>query len=141
MAIDTKVEIIHKETIKPSFPTPDDRKILKLSLFDQFTPITYTPLVLFYPVNNGDSLASIAEKSQKLKKSLSETLTHFYPLAGRLKENTSIDCNDQGAEFIEARINCLLSEMLKNPDSQILNQFLPAPIESPEAATGHQLLV
>lgn len=41
-----------------------------------------------------------------LKKSLSETLVHFYPLAGRLLTSSDdvvyIDCNDAGADLIEA---------------------------------------
>jgi hypothetical protein len=41
-----------------------------------------------------------------LKKSLSESLVYFYPLAGRLITSSDgvlyIDCNDAGADFIEA---------------------------------------
>lgn len=41
-----------------------------------------------------------------LKKSLSEALLHFYPLAGRLRTSSDgvvyIDCNDGGVDFIEA---------------------------------------
>jgi hypothetical protein len=41
-----------------------------------------------------------------LKKSLSEALVHFYPLAGRLLTSSDgvvyIDCNDAGADLIEA---------------------------------------
>ncbi|XP_050206872.1 stemmadenine O-acetyltransferase-like [Mercurialis annua] len=140
MAMAAKLEIIQRETIRPSSPTPDNLKILNLSLLDQFTPITYTSLLLFYPQNDGEDVDR-HEKIQKLKKSLSDTLTHFYPLAGRIRDNSSIDCNDEGAEFIEARTDCLLSEFFKNPDTKILNWFLPAAVESPEAATGNLLLV
>lgn len=133
MAKVLKVEIIQKQIIKPSSPTPPELKSLKLSLLDQFTPITYTPIILFYPAS--------AERSQKLKSSLSETLTLWYPLAGRLKDNSFIECEDQGAEYLEARIKCSLSEILNKPDVEVLKQFLPAAIESPEAATGNLLLV
>ncbi|KAF2286550.1 hypothetical protein GH714_017625 [Hevea brasiliensis] len=133
MAMAMKVEIIHKETIKPSSPTPPDLKTLKLSLLDQFTPATYTPIILFYPAG--------AERSQNLKTSLSETLTLWYPLAGRLKDNAYIKCEDQGAKYVEARIKCPLSDILNKPDVEVLKQFLPASIESPEAATGNFLLV
>ncbi|GLJ42125.1 hypothetical protein SUGI_0872260 [Cryptomeria japonica] len=41
-----------------------------------------------------------------LKKSLSEALVYFYPLAGQLASSSDgvvvIDCNDRGADFIEA---------------------------------------
>ncbi|KAJ9176245.1 hypothetical protein P3X46_011580 [Hevea brasiliensis] len=128
-----KVEIIHKETIKPSSPTPPDLKTVKLSLLDQFTPVSYIPLILFYP--------ACAERSQMLKTSLSETLTLWYPLAGRLKDNAYVECEDQGAEYLEARINCPLSEFLNKPDVEVLKQLLPAAVETPEAATGNLLRV
>ncbi|QDP16941.2 hypothetical protein Tsubulata_042465 [Turnera subulata] len=140
-----EIEITLKETIKPSSPTPPDKRILKLSLSDQFTPVTYTSLVFFYPAASGDQddhhYVTVAERTQQLKKSLSEALTHFYPLAGRLKDNVSIECEDQGAEYIEARIKCLLSDFLVKPDAVLLKNLLPAAIESTEAATGSQLLV
>ncbi|XP_065875740.1 stemmadenine O-acetyltransferase-like [Euphorbia lathyris] len=137
------IEILYKEAIKPCSPTPDSLKILKLSLLDQFTPITYTPLLLFYSDKHGDIDCDIDrhKKSEKLKASLSETLTQFYPLAGRLRDNSSIDCNDEGAEYIEARIECSLSEILNKPEPELLKQFLPEAVESPQAATGNLLLV
>ncbi|XP_050206876.1 stemmadenine O-acetyltransferase-like [Mercurialis annua] len=140
MAMAAKFKFIQRETIRPSSPTPENRKILNLSLLDQLLPNTYTPLLLFYPANDGDHLDR-HEKLEKLKKSLSDTLTHFYPFAGRLKDNTSIDCNDQGAEFIEARIDFPLSEFFRNPDIPMLNCLLPAAAENPEAAAGNLLIV
>ncbi|CAL8150418.1 unnamed protein product [Prunus armeniaca] len=36
---------------------------------------------------------------------ISKALTHFYPLAGRFTEgNATIECNDDGAEFVKARV-------------------------------------
>ncbi|EEF47561.1 3'-N-debenzoyl-2'-deoxytaxol N-benzoyltransferase, putative [Ricinus communis] len=144
MAMAAKVKIIQRETIKPSSPTPPELKIHKLSLLDQLIPTNYIPVVLFYPANDGDNLdhhANSTERSLKLKTSLSETLTHYYPFAGRIKDSTSVECDDQGADFIQARINCLLSDVLKSPDAVVLRQFLPAAITSTEAATGNLLLV
>ncbi|KAH9324632.1 hypothetical protein KI387_004810, partial [Taxus chinensis] len=45
--------------------------------------------------------------AELLKKSLSEALVYFYPLAGRLAPSSDgaavyIDCNDSGVDFIEA---------------------------------------
>nr|UBU50654.1 mutant BAHD acyltransferase protein [Turnera subulata x Turnera krapovickasii]UBU50655.1 mutant BAHD acyltransferase protein [Turnera subulata x Turnera krapovickasii] len=137
-----EVEITLRETIKPSSSTPPSKRILKLSLMDQFTPVCYTSLILFYPASvNQDHSVTLTERCQQLKISLSETLTHFYPLAGRLKDNASIECDDQGGEYIEARIKCLLSEFLVTPEAELLKQLLPAAIESGEAATGSMLLV
>ncbi|WCJ42116.1 HXXXD-type acyl-transferase family protein [Euphorbia peplus] len=134
------IEIIHRETIKPSTPTPHDLKIHKLSLVDQSMPVCYTPILLFYSAKNGDT-DDQKTKSEKLRTSLVETLTHLYPLTGRLKDNLLIECEDQGAEYIEARIRCSLSDILKKPDAEFLDQFQPAAMISSEAATGTLLLV
>ncbi|XP_050211711.1 BAHD acyltransferase BIA1-like [Mercurialis annua] len=135
MAMQKKVEITHRETIKPSCPTPIHLRILNLSLVEQFSPFLYIPLILFYHAN-------ASEKAANLKKSFSETLSRFYPLAGRIKGNAYVACEDQGAEFIEARINCPLSDILKNPDElDLLSQFLPGSIFSDEAERDSLLLV
>ncbi|CAK9137305.1 unnamed protein product [Ilex paraguariensis] len=82
------------------------------------------PLVLFYPVDV-DNKHSSAVRSNYLKKSLSETLTRFYPLAGRVIDNIYVDCNDEGVPYVEARVNCQLSEVIRNPIPGELNKFLP----------------
>lgn len=128
MASQTTVEIISRSSIKPSFPTPSHNRILGFSHLDQALPPIYTPLILFYSTdhNIGDSSFGSSEKiSKHLQKSLSKTLVHFYPFAGRLKDNTHIECNDQGAYFIEAQINFKLSDFLTQTDPNLLSQFLP----------------
>ncbi|XP_068309641.1 BAHD acyltransferase At5g47980-like [Pyrus communis] len=121
-----KVEIIHKETIKPSSPTPRHFKILKLSVFDQIASDVYVPLLFFYRHHN--SSVPSAEISNILKTSLSKTLTLFYPWAGQFQYNDSIGCNDRGAEFLEAQVNCPISKILDNPDAHQMQfkQLLPA---------------
>ncbi|KAM7272145.1 hypothetical protein ACFE04_031359 [Oxalis oulophora] len=111
MAEAMKVEIISKETIKPSSPTPPNLKKYNMSIFDQIAPNYYGSILYFYSkVYEKDDDRSLNEKidsvSKSLKSSLSKTLTRFYPFAGRLGENgTSIECTDEGAIFIEARVN------------------------------------
>ncbi|KAL5546703.1 hypothetical protein UlMin_006390 [Ulmus minor] len=125
MEKETKVEIISRKTIKPSSPTSHHNRIFKLSLLDQLLSPTYGCFMFFYYsiANNGDS-SSFLERSNSLQKSLSKNLVHFYPFAGRLKDSSTIECNDEGAYFIEAQMNCKLSEMLNQPESKTLNQFL-----------------
>ncbi|XP_024200138.1 salutaridinol 7-O-acetyltransferase [Rosa chinensis] len=53
MGSEVKVEIVHKETIRPSSPTPHHLRFFSLSIFDQLSPELYFPLLLFYP-NNSD---------------------------------------------------------------------------------------
>ncbi|KAH7570429.1 hypothetical protein ACOSP7_018561 [Xanthoceras sorbifolium] len=118
-----------KETIKPSSPTPDHLRNYPLSFLDQISPPVYSPLVLFYPTQNNLQKIIIdnVEIASQLKRSLSEVLTRFYPLAGRIKDNTSIDCDDQGMPFMEATINCSLSDVIRNPIPAELNKLLPFP--------------
>ncbi|XP_047938454.1 stemmadenine O-acetyltransferase-like [Salvia hispanica] len=116
----SRVEIISDEMIKPSSPTPTHLRILKLSLLDQISPPIYVPLIFFY--NHLQNL-SRHQISTLLKQSLSNTLTDFYPLAGRIHDNSSINCNDQGAEFVEARVHTSLSEIIQNPNMEELKKL------------------
>ena len=131
--MEIKVEIIKRETIKPSSPTPHHLRCFDLCLVDQLQPASYISLLLFYFNHTVDpSLphAKSAEISHTLKASLSQTLARFYPLAGKVKDNVSIECNDDGADFLEAQVNCRLSDILEQPERKILRQFLPKEIES-----------
>ncbi|XP_016648487.1 PREDICTED: BAHD acyltransferase At5g47980-like [Prunus mume] len=133
MAPEVKVEVTHKETIKQSSATPHHLKTVNLSVFDQLVPQIYIPLLLFYPSNNSGGVKNIdhhrslvAERSKLLKKSLREALTHFYPLAGEFQYNVSISCNDHGAAFFDAQVNCPISNILDKPDLGMLWKLLPS---------------
>ncbi|XXG73298.1 hypothetical protein AAC387_Pa07g2245 [Persea americana] len=95
--------------------TPASLSSYKLSLLDQLAPPFYVPLVLFY-TRHGHG-----QHQNSLKTSLSETLTHLYPFAGRLKDEYHVDCNNQGVEFTEARVNVQLAEFLRQPEVDVLN--------------------
>ncbi|KAG7533255.1 Transferase [Arabidopsis thaliana x Arabidopsis arenosa] len=134
--MEAKLEVAEREIIKPSSSAPHDR--LQLSLIDVFFPKVYVSAIFFYQtVAGGESPAII---SGKLKSSLSETLSRFYPLAGRI-EGFSINCNDEGAVFTEARTDLLLSDFLKNnlDDTNNLGEFFPK-IEPGESAGTWPLL-
>ncbi|XP_068319270.1 minovincinine 19-hydroxy-O-acetyltransferase-like [Pyrus communis] len=139
MASEVKVELIHKETIKPSSPTPSHLKTTNLSVFYQLSTEIYPPVLLFYPPCSNRT--STTERSSILKTSLSKTLTHFYPFAGKFQYNDCILCDDRGARFTEARVNCPISKVLYKPDFGILCRLLPADITSAQAVTDHLLLV
>ncbi|XP_068331667.1 stemmadenine O-acetyltransferase-like [Pyrus communis] len=117
-----KIERVSEDQCKPSSPIPDNLKSYKLSLLDQIAPMFYVPVILFYsaPANIDDT--TIVDK---LKKSLSETLTSFYPLAGRIEGNASVDCEDGAVVFTRARANIQLSEILKSPEMDLVQQLLP----------------
>lgn len=131
-----EVDIVSKEHIKPSFPTPSHLRNYKLSLLDQLIPAPYAPTILFYPNNDSTNLSNIPNRLELLKKSLSETLTLFYPLAGKIKDNLCIECNDDGAYFAEANVNGCLSEFLSHPDLLLMHRFLPCELVLKEFAVG-----
>ncbi|KAE8730155.1 hypothetical protein F3Y22_tig00003041pilonHSYRG00995 [Hibiscus syriacus] len=142
MTTDLKVETFRTESIKPSSPTPLNLKTFELSLLDRMTPPMYIPLIFWYTGNAAadDRFLEAEERFHRMKKSLSETLTRFYPFAGRISD-CLIDCNDEGVDYIEARVNCVLHDILKPPNGELLAEFLPIQTESNEAATGRLLLV
>ncbi|XP_008797275.3 LOW QUALITY PROTEIN: salutaridinol 7-O-acetyltransferase-like [Phoenix dactylifera] len=118
-----KVQVISKETIKPSSPTPQNLHSLQLSLLDQIAPQIYNHLLLFYSKNPPQALT-------QLKSSLSKTLTCFYPLAGRIKESKDdntlyVECNDEGVEFIQARAEAELDSVLLQPPIDQFSELLP----------------
>ncbi|XP_028754259.1 vinorine synthase-like [Neltuma alba] len=117
-----KVEFVSKQIIKPSSPTPQNLIIYQLSFIDQIAPIFHTRMLFFYP-NIENQFAN--DGCERLKTSLSETLTHFYPLAGRVKYNKVIECNDEGVEFCETRVHGFLSDTLKQPDADFVHHFVP----------------
>ncbi|KAL0004436.1 hypothetical protein SO802_011997 [Lithocarpus litseifolius] len=98
-----EVEVISKETIKPSSPTPDNLRHQQLSFLDQIQLPVYMPLILFYP---------------KVE-------------ARRVKGNLYIDCNNEGVHYMEAEAKCKLSEFLENPNPAELNKFLPYELDHP----------
>ncbi|KDO46444.1 hypothetical protein CISIN_1g037811mg [Citrus sinensis] len=126
-----QLDIISKNIIKPSSPTPLHLKTHKLSLLDQLAPNNYTSLLLFYdgPSRFDDKTsASTINDYHHLKSSLSKTLTLYYPFAGKvLKDNYVVDCDDSGVPFVEARVpsSISMSEVLKNPEMNTLQQLLP----------------
>ncbi|KAL5997342.1 hypothetical protein ACLOJK_008272 [Asimina triloba] len=119
-----EVHIISRETIVPSSPTPHSTPTFSLSLLDQIAHCTYVALLLFY--SGHPSKTSVDDVSTKLKTSLSEALSYFYPFAGRFSEDgLTVDCNDEGVDFYEARVDGQLSEFLQEPAAHECNRFLP----------------
>lgn len=115
------VQTISKEIIKPSSPTPQHLQTMQLSSLDQTAPQIYTHIILFY--NSTDQIPL------ELKTSLSHTLVHFYPLAGRIKLSASntlhVDCNDEGIEFMEAQTEADFQSFLADPPIDQFDKLLP----------------
>lgn len=119
-----ELEVISRETIKPSSPTPPHLKTYPLSYIDHIVFRNYVPFISFYSKNSNQTYD---QTSQILKTSLSQVLTLYYPLAGRYKDQVSIDCNDKGVTLIITRIKQrLYDEFLKKiPNHEALNPLFP----------------
>ncbi|GMN49118.1 hypothetical protein TIFTF001_018283 [Ficus carica] len=138
-----EVEVIYNEIIKPSSPTPQNLRRYRLSFLDQISPKAYSPFLYYYSLNYRNGKPSyIAEISDKLKKSLSQALILYYPLAGRFLDDHFLECNDDGVLYFEARVNTKLSDVLENPIPSELNKLLPFELdEIAEIPLGVQLNV
>ncbi|CAK9330271.1 unnamed protein product [Citrullus colocynthis] len=132
------VEIISMEVIKPSSSTPN---YCQLSLIDQMAPPSYMPAIFFYSPHKSQNLPHQSLKASQLRASLSRTLTRFYPLAGTMAERFYVDCNDTGVEFSEAKVDCEISILLKNPEICILHRLLPLVFTSNSADSKFLLAV
>ncbi|KAK3033332.1 hypothetical protein RJ639_034179 [Escallonia herrerae] len=128
-----EVEVISTETIKPSSPTPSHLKAYKISFLDQvIVPGHYIPFFTYYtpPIRDATKAPNSISGQKILKDTLSETLTRFYPLAGRVQNQNDyvINCNDKGIVFSTARVNnCAMTDFLSSsqPKVEFLHQFLP----------------
>ncbi|XP_073020718.1 pelargonidin 3-O-(6-caffeoylglucoside) 5-O-(6-O-malonylglucoside) 4'''-malonyltransferase-like [Primulina eburnea] len=114
-----KMEILSRRFIKPCNPTPQNLKSYKISLLDEMSPSMNVAVIMFYyrPGN-----------LQLLEESLGRILVKFYPLAGRyMKQNQTVDCNDEGADFVEAQADCGLHDFIKvDADcGRLLHDLLP----------------
>ncbi|KAK7382690.1 hypothetical protein VNO80_01671 [Phaseolus coccineus] len=128
-----KDEIMSNDRIKPSSPTPNHLLNFKLSFLDQLAPSFYVPILLFYSASDVRTFATdLSVLSEKLKTSLSELLTLYYPFCGRLRDNSTIDCNDQGVLFTHSKLPIHLSNILKNPQLHNLYQLLPCAPYNPQ---------
>lgn len=122
-----EVEVVSKELVKPSRPTPNHLRIHELSLLDQFMSTVYIPFVLFYAIKEADQATTKpTPRVRLLKQSLSETLTLFHPLAGKIHSGgLSIECDDEGALFVDAQAKFSLSQLLCRPDVETIRKLVP----------------
>ncbi|XP_030487512.2 stemmadenine O-acetyltransferase [Cannabis sativa] len=119
-----ELRITSRETVKPSSLSKYHLQPYKLCLFDQFTPMTYVSLVIFYRtplLHNSNSNLTY------LKNSLSETLNLFYPLSGKTKDNLYVDDFDTGVAYMEAEVSCSMAEFFKLGQTNLLNELVPFP--------------
>ncbi|CAA0833283.1 HXXXD-type acyl-transferase family protein [Striga hermonthica] len=116
-----KVTIITRKYIKPCSPTPPNLRRYKLSALDEILPPMNMSVILFYTPNPKP------DPTIDPQQTLPRVLTRFYPFAGRyLKNDLSVDCNDEGAEFVEAEVPGLdLATFLSKTENDGLDCLLP----------------
>ncbi|CAN1171127.1 Stemmadenine O-acetyltransferase [Linum perenne] len=124
------ISILSNENVKPS--TLPAEPMIKLSLLDQLTPMSYSPLILFYHPSINTAPIPLGS-AQRLKWSLSQALSIYYPLAGRVRDNFSIHDFHVGVPFLETRVNCRLRSLFGGGSHNVdqmsmmgkLNNLLP----------------
>ncbi|KAJ0488322.1 putative transferase [Helianthus annuus] len=122
----TKMRVITtlSSMIKPGGPTWSGR--LALSELDQTGMTTHVPTIYFYtkPSENWHTVL------QTLKASLTTTLVHFYPLAGRLSSiargRLELNCNANGVCFTEAYADVKLVDLGDFFQYPFFDQLMPS---------------
>ncbi|XP_009783683.1 acylsugar acyltransferase 3-like [Nicotiana tabacum] len=110
--------IVSRKMIKPSSPTPSSLSRHNLCFLDHIATSAYAPIAVFYPKPTNNI-------SQILENSLSKVLSSYYPFAGIITDNKYVDCNDTGAEFLNVRISCSMSEILDHAYNDAIDVVFP----------------
>ncbi|KAK9073572.1 hypothetical protein SSX86_007896 [Deinandra increscens subsp. villosa] len=114
--------------IKPSVPTPSNLKHYKLGFTDELAPFVNVSIVLFFNKSCNHNPKFVVQ----LEKSLEKTLTRLYPLAGRyVEESHTVDCNDEGVEFIQANVNIKVKDVVGSEVNVMsIDEFIPRKTET-----------
>ncbi|KAI7737034.1 hypothetical protein M8C21_007534 [Ambrosia artemisiifolia] len=103
-----KVVVIESTMVRPAEAT--QAKNLWLSSLDLMAPSIHAQQVYFYRPNGALNFFD----TEVMKDALSKALVAFYPLGGRLKQGKDgrieIDCQGQGALFVEAECDGILDD-------------------------------
>lgn len=118
------------ETIVPSPPcTPH---LITLSNNDLIMPPYYTGFLYFF---HAPTEPEHRVRPKSLQLALARALSAFPPAAGRLKARSNgagmdIECNNQGAIFVEAHATATLEDLLKSGNSSARGRdtFQPSPL-------------
>lgn len=121
-----EIKIQSTQFIKPSKSTPDNLRNYKLSLLDQLATSSYINQIYYYKPNGE---VNISDRCDQLVKSLSEVLTLYYPLAGRILEGgLVVDCSDQGVKYLETQVSTRLDDFFEQgPNIDHFRQLICPP--------------
>ncbi|KAF7848830.1 hypothetical protein BT93_L1530 [Corymbia citriodora subsp. variegata] len=127
-----KIEVQSKKLIKPLAPTPKECQKHGLSFIDDLLFCEYFEVIFFYRSHGRMHEVDTLQRLRLLEGSLSKTLALFYPLAGRyVEDGLFIDCNDQAVEFIQAKVEGTLDELLHGDlDADLLKCLSEYPMKA-----------
>lgn len=113
-----EVSLICKRTVISTKPV-EPRKWIPLSVLDRIMENNHLRLVLYYEFS---TTRGAGEVTKKLRESISEMLSAFPKVIGRLvrtpKGHWTIKCNDAGLRMVEARVDSTVEDWLKNVDRE-----------------------
>lgn len=122
-----KIEVKEATVVRPAEETP--RRVLWSSSLDLLVGSNHVPTVYFYrrPTDGAANFFDVAV----LKATLAKALVPFYPLAGRLRQNSDdnrieIDCNAEGVLFVEAEADSALDDFGDFAPSPEFHGLIPA---------------
>lgn len=113
---------------KPTLVRPaeeTEKGLYFLSNLDQNIAVIVKTIYCFKCDDNGNERAG-----EVIKSALEKVLVHYYPLAGRLTISPEgkliVDCNGEGAVFIEAEADCNMEEIgdITKPDPVSLGKLV-----------------
>ncbi|KAK3183847.1 hypothetical protein Dsin_031133 [Dipteronia sinensis] len=117
-----------KQLGEPTLVTPAEetqKGLYFLSNLDQNIAVIVRTIYCFKSDDKGNEKAG-----EVIKEALKKVLVHYYPLAGRLTISSEgkliINCNGEGAVFVEAEANCSLEEIgdITKPDPEALGKLV-----------------
>ncbi|XP_021724742.1 acetyl-CoA-benzylalcohol acetyltransferase-like [Chenopodium quinoa] len=127
MAMKTmNIKLVSHEIIKPSCPTPNHLRLLQASLFDHVNSPTLMPLIFFFNSQKASTKISTNEVLYRLKGSLPNTLSMFYPLAGRMQDANYFICNDEGVPYVHSTVDLLMDDVVHMAEVCELDKLLPS---------------
>ncbi|XP_062085669.1 spermidine coumaroyl-CoA acyltransferase-like [Humulus lupulus] len=133
------------ELVKPSKPTPSE--VLSFSTIDNDVNMETISPTIFVCQSTSDS-SNKTDPANMIKQTLSETLVHYYPLAGRLKRHSHdgrlrLTCNTNGVPFLEATADCTLSSLsyLDDLNFDIAKEFVSTSSPFVDEETGYAPLI
>lgn len=102
------IKLRKSTVVRPAAQTPDGS--LWLSNIDLIMPPIHVQYIFFYRTDGSPDFFD----ASSLKRALSDALVYFYPMAGRLKRGEdgriAVDCNGEGALFVEAETDSSIDD-------------------------------